>query len=178
MAHAFPLVGFVERTDAVAQLARSAFTLVTEAQQAMGKAFDAPRAGVLRVVVLEGPLRPSAVGERLDLAPSSVTRHVQALEDAGHLTVRADPADARTCLIEATAEGRAELGHLQDVGVAVFEDVVAGWSAPDMQTLARLMSRLTEDWARRGPAARRQARAKNQPRWRFRPQLATQEGRS
>lgn len=167
----------MERKTAVLEVSQSVFTLVTEAQQAMSRAFDVPRVGVLRAVALGGPLRPSAITEQLDMAPSTVTRHVQTLEDAGHVTVRPDPGDARTCLIEMTEAGRTELGHLDEIGQAVFGEVVADWSVRDMQTLARLVRRLTDDWAQRGPSARRHARSGGQPRWRFRPQPQPEESR-
>jgi DNA-binding MarR family transcriptional regulator len=133
------------------------------------KSFDARHAGVLHVVAAQGPVRPSAIGELLDMAPSSVTRHVQALEDAGQVVVRADPADARTCLIEVTEAGSIELGDLEEAGLTVFAEVVAEWSVEDLATLTRLLHRLTDDWARRGPAAKRRNQPKREPRWRFRP---------
>jgi DNA-binding MarR family transcriptional regulator len=158
----------MERTNAVRDLNRATFVLVSEAARGMAKAFDAPRVGVLRVVA-DAPLRPSEIGERLDLAPSTVTRHVQALEDAGHVTVEEDPFDARTCLVEATADGVEELTRLEQLGLAAFEQVVAEWDVEDLATLTRLLHRLTEDWAERGSAARRPARPGKAPRWRFRP---------
>jgi DNA-binding MarR family transcriptional regulator len=156
----------MERT--IRLVARATTRLVTEAQQGMAKSFDTPRVGVLQVVAGQGPVRPGAIGERLDMAPSSVTRHVQALEDAGHVLVEADPSDARTCLISVTEAGQAELDHLEQIGLAVFADVVADWSAEDLTTLARLMGRLTDDWAARGPAAKRGNKPNREPRWRFR----------
>ncbi|TDV48995.1 MarR family winged helix-turn-helix transcriptional regulator [Actinophytocola oryzae] len=158
----------MERTNVVRELNRATFVLVSEAQRGMAKAFDAPRVGVLRMVA-DGPLRPSEIGERLDMAPSSVTRHVQALEDAGHVTVEADPFDARTCLVEVTEDGTEELDRLESLGLAAFEQVVADWDADDLVTLTRLLARLTRDWAERGTAARRPARPGKAPRWRFRP---------
>jgi DNA-binding MarR family transcriptional regulator len=142
--------------------------LVSEAQRGMARAFDAPRVGVLRVVA-DGPQRPSEIGERLDMAPSSVTRHVQALEDAGHVTVEADPFDARTCFVDATPDGREELHRLEQLGLAAFEQVTAEWDVDDLATLTRLLRRLTEDWAERGTSARRPARHGKAPRWRYRP---------
>jgi DNA-binding MarR family transcriptional regulator len=158
----------MERTNVVLGVSRATFRLVSDAQQGMGRSYDAPRVGVLHVVAAQGPVRPGAIGEQLDMAPSSVTRHVQALEDAGHVVVRADPSDARTCLIEVSEAGSAELGTLEAAGLAVFADVVAEWSVEDLQTLTRLLHRLTDDWANRGPAAKRQNQPKREPRWRFR----------
>jgi DNA-binding MarR family transcriptional regulator len=159
----------MERTNAVLELSRATFVLVSEAQRGMAKAFDAPRVGVLRAVA-DGPLRPSEIGERLDMAPSSVTRHVQALEDAGQVTVEADPYDARTCLVQASEDGVEELTRLEQLGLTAFEQVVAEWDADDIATLTRLVTRLTKDWAERGAAARRPARPGKAPRWRFKPQ--------
>jgi len=152
----------------VRDVARATVRLVTEAQQGMGKSFDAPRVGVLRIVAARGPVRPGAIGEQVDMAPSSVTRHVQALEDAGHVAVEADPDDARTCLIMVTPDGLAELDKLENAGLAVFAEVVSDWSADDLSTLARLMQRLTDDWASRGTAAKRANQPRQAPRWRFR----------
>src|SRR5438132_1187323 len=120
----------------VRDVARATLRLVTEAQQGMAKSFDTPRVGVLQVVAAQGPIRPGAIGERLDMAPSSVTRHVQALEDVGHVMVEEDPSDARTCLVSVTTGGQAELEKLETAGLAVFADVVADWSAEDLSTLA------------------------------------------
>jgi DNA-binding MarR family transcriptional regulator len=158
----------MERTDVVRDVSRATFQLVSDAQHGMGQSFDAPRVGVLQVVAAHGPVRPGAIGEQLDMAPSSVTRHVQALEDAGHVAVRADPSDARTCLIEVTEAGTTELGALETAGLAVFADVVADWSVEDLRTLTRLLQRLTDDWAHRGPGAKRRNQPKREPRWRFR----------
>ncbi|HYQ70113.1 MarR family winged helix-turn-helix transcriptional regulator [Actinophytocola sp.] len=163
----------MERTNVVRELSRATFVLVSEAQRGMARAFDAPRVGVLRVVA-DGPQRPSEIGERLDMAPSSVTRHVQALEDAGHVTVEADPFDARTCLVDATPDGREELHRLEQLGLAAFEQVVADWDVDDLAALTRLLGRLTEDWAERGTAARRPARPGKAPRWRYRPKEGDQ----
>jgi DNA-binding MarR family transcriptional regulator len=165
----------VERTKAVRELNRATFVLVTEAQRGMARAFDAARVGVLRAVAPE-PLRPSEIGERLDMAPSSVTRHAQALEDAGHVEVAPDPSDGRTCLIRATPDGLDELDRLEQAGLATFERVVADWSLDDVRTLTRLVERLTVDWAVVGPTARRQVRPARPPRWRFRPHPTDDEG--
>jgi DNA-binding MarR family transcriptional regulator len=159
----------VERTKVVRELSRATFELVSDAQRGMARAFDVPRVGVLRSVA-GGKLRPSEIGDRLDMAPSSVTRHVQALEDAGQVGVEPDPDDARTCLVQATEAGLAELDQLERAGLAAFEQVVRDWDDDDLEALTRLLRRLSADWAERGATARRQPRAGNVPRWRFRQQ--------
>src|SRR5262245_40448709 len=134
----------MERKRVVRELSRATFELVSDAQRGMARAFDVPRVGVLRTVA-DGKLRPSEIGERLDMAPSSVTRHVQALEDAGQVSVEPDPGDARTCLIEATAAGLEELDQLERAGLDAFGQVVQDWDIDDLQELTRLLRRLAAD---------------------------------
>ncbi|MEU4196687.1 MarR family winged helix-turn-helix transcriptional regulator [Kribbella sp. NPDC026611] len=161
----------MERNTLVRALTRATVALVGDAQRGMARAFDVPRVNVLRVVGAEVQ-RPSVIGERLGMAPSSVTRNIQALEDAGQVTVEIDPDDGRTCLVSATAAGLSELQQLDDIGATVFGAVVEDWSDSDIKTLTRLLERLTSDWAQRGPSARRRTRPTTNPRWRHRPEPA------
>jgi DNA-binding MarR family transcriptional regulator len=146
---------------------RATFRLVNEAHPSMARAYDTPRVDVLRVVADHGPIRPRDIGDRLGMPSPSVTRHLHTLKNAGHVTPEADPADTRTHLIALTPAGRAELADLQDTGLPVFRDVVAGWSAEDLATLTRLMSRLADDWSARGPVFKRPDQ-RAEPRWRSR----------
>jgi DNA-binding MarR family transcriptional regulator len=152
--------------DVLRRLVGQVGGLAGEAQRGIARTTDAPRVAVLGLVAGEGPVRPGAVARRLDMAASSVTRHVQALEDAGRLAVRPDPDDARTCLLEATPAGRAELDGLARAGAETFAAVVEDWPVEDLDTLARLIGRLRRDWAEREETARRRAAPDRTPRWR------------
>ncbi|WP_328332689.1 MarR family winged helix-turn-helix transcriptional regulator [Kribbella sp. NBC_00382] len=158
----------MERTKATAELAGVVVGFVGAAQRGMVANFDLARVSVLSAVAADGPLRPREVGKRLGMAPSSVTRHVQALEDAGQLSVEPDPEDQRTCLLEVTEAGRGELDSLQAVGGAVLGEVVADWSQKDIATLSSLLQRLVADWAERGEGARTKPKPApdRRPRWR------------
>lgn len=146
--------------------AQATVSLVAAAQRGIADAFDVSRVGVLRAVAQDGPLRPAAIGSRQRMARSSVTRHVQALQDAGQVDVVADPQDGRTCLVSATDAGRAELDQIDDIGGAAFAAVVADWTDEDLEALTRLLGRLQQDWAERGRAARRSTTPAQPPRWR------------
>jgi DNA-binding MarR family transcriptional regulator len=115
------------------------------------------------------------VAQRLGMPASTVTRHVQALEDAAQVSVRPDPHDARTCLVEATAAGRAEMDGLERVGAERFAAVIEHWPDRDIDTLAELITRLRRDWAEREETARRRQPANRQPRWRRPPTAAPAE---
>lgn len=110
--------GLVRRFS-VAERADVACCGVTVAQ---GAALDA--------LLAEGPMRLGALGRRLGIAPSTLTRNVERLE-AGDLVRREpDPEDARSFRIRLTAAGRraAEALERQEVAFArqVLERVPAG----------------------------------------------------
>lgn len=159
----------MERTDLVEDLSRAVTELVEDARRGMEGAFDLSRIRVLQVVALDGPLRPGDISRTLRMAASSVTRHMQALEDAGQVRVSEHPDDARTCMVQATKAGHDELRRIGQTGASVFSHVVADWDAEDLRVLTGLLRRLTEDWARRGHDARTRSRPAQPPRWRHAP---------
>jgi DNA-binding MarR family transcriptional regulator len=97
---------------------------------------------VLRVVAARQPARPTDIAVALDVHQSSITRQVQSLAAAGLVAVEADPADRRSCFVTLTDAGRAETERLMEIGLDRFVTFLAGWSAEDVQTLGRLLSRL------------------------------------
>lgn len=100
-----------------------------------------------------GALRPSQAAEALDVRFPSVTRHVRALQGAGHLSVDPDPDDGRSYRIVLTGPGKVLLASFRDDLVARFAPVVAGWEPGDLATLADGLARLAGDMT----AARRAA---------------------
>lgn len=160
----------MERKECTAELAKAVFELVTVAGRGMRKAFDLPRVQVLGVIAEEGPIRPAQIGARLSMPPSTVTRHVQALEDAAHVTIQADPHDQRTCLIEVADAGRAEMDALNEAGMATVSEVISDWTTDDISTLSKLLRRVMNDWDTRHQAARRRATPRRPPRWRHPPE--------
>jgi DNA-binding MarR family transcriptional regulator len=53
----------------------------------------------------EGPLRPSALGRRLGITASTLTRNLDRLDAAGLVTRETDPLDARASRVVLTADG-------------------------------------------------------------------------
>jgi DNA-binding MarR family transcriptional regulator len=150
---------FVEANiDPVRRLARAVTTLVTDASRGMSRAFDVNRVGVLGLAVEHPGITPGELAQRLHLPASSVTRHAQALEAAGHLALRRSQRDGRSANVEATAAGIAELAALQEVGAEVFGSVVADWSTEDVERLAELLERLVAAWQQRGDGTLRHRR--------------------
>ncbi|MET9800034.1 MarR family winged helix-turn-helix transcriptional regulator [Streptomyces sp. NPDC006368] len=74
-----------------------------------------------------GPVRQSELIRTVDLDPSTVTKMLQRLEQAGHVRRSPDPADRRAVLVEAT-----------DAGCALLTEVTAAWCDLERLTLAGL----------------------------------------
>jgi len=103
---------------------------------------DRTEIGVLKVVAERRGARPTEIAEQLHVHPSSVTRHVHALQATGRLTARSDPDDGRASIVEITEAGVAELGRVYEDGLDAFADVVSDWAPTDVRTLTAGLSRL------------------------------------
>jgi DNA-binding MarR family transcriptional regulator len=114
---------------------------------------------LLQLVAAAERIRPSDLATALNVHHSSITRQVQALEDAGHVEVTVDPEDRRSYLVSLTASGAQELHRLVGVGVDRFAFFVADWSTEDVRTLGHLLGKLEESIAR----AKQQAPDDRQP---------------
>jgi DNA-binding MarR family transcriptional regulator len=151
--------------EEIGQLAEAVITLVEGAHRGMARTFDITRIGLLRLAASGDPVRPSDAADALNVNPSTVTRYVQALEEEGYVRVMGDPADRRSCLISATAEGGAQLAMFAEAGADVFAAVIHDWSAGDVRQFTRLINRLGGAWMERGPAHSRPHRRAASPRW-------------
>ncbi|MGO8686143.1 MAG: MarR family winged helix-turn-helix transcriptional regulator [Candidatus Dormibacteria bacterium] len=149
------------RTD-VERMVVALFTLSAGLDRARRQSPGAARLSVLQSLAGPRGLHPSDIAGTLEVSPSLVTRHVQALEEDGLVEVAQDPADHRACLVALTARGHQELQRLQEVGVARFESFVAGWDAADVVTFTGLLERLEVDKHAAGERERRRSR---RPRW-------------
>ncbi|GGM16293.1 MarR family winged helix-turn-helix transcriptional regulator [Nakamurella endophytica] len=108
---------------------------------------------VLTAAVARPPRNQVAIADELGLDRTVLTYLIDDLEAAGLLTRRADPADRRSRLVEATDAGRAAWsGHRQ-----VLDRVEAGLLGPldaaDTDTVRRLLQRLAGAAQRRDPVA-------------------------
>lgn len=67
----------------------------------------------LETLRLEGPLRMGELGRRLGITPSTLTRNLQRLLDAGYLKREADGSDRRAAVVALTASGRKQADKLE-----------------------------------------------------------------
>ncbi len=106
---------------------------------------------VLGVLNAGGPANVNAIADALRLDPSTVTRQVLAMEEAGHVTRSTDPSDGRATVVEPTPAGRAALTATREVRAGMYGEILQGWSGEDKAALATLLGRLNSDldaWGR------------------------------
>ena len=115
-----------------------------------------------------GRVRPSEVAKQLDISPPSVTRHVQALESAGQLTIVADSKDGRSYLIEITEDGRDFLRRFRNDLIDMFRNLLKDWPPEEVATLATLLARLNGAMAEAVAARNKNQRSRRggKNRWR------------
>ncbi|MET8170389.1 MarR family transcriptional regulator [Streptomyces sp. NPDC005329] len=89
-----------------------------------------------------GPQRQSMLIKLLGLDPSTVTRMVQRLEQAGFVTRSPDPEDRRAVLVEATSAGEALRDEVDRVWQELERRTLTGLNDADQAHLARLLARL------------------------------------
>jgi DNA-binding MarR family transcriptional regulator len=91
-----------------------------------------------------GRLRRVDLADRLDLSQSSVTRMVAPMEKLGWVARGDDPRDARVGYVVLTAAGRRLVREgaktLGQLSASFFGD---HWTETELETLARLLGRLT-----------------------------------
>jgi len=117
-------------------------------------ALRAARAGVtltgsqqrlLRFVVEQSPVRISDLARWVAMPDAAVSRGVSALEEHELVERVASAEDGRVTLVRVLPEGRRIAKRLRAAADAILETRLDSWSARDLDTLARLMERLTED---------------------------------
>ena len=78
---------------------------------------------------------------------ATLTHHLNAMESAGLLTRRRDPANRRVHLVTLTPEGDALFLRLRDAAMAFDSRLRAGLSDRDISQLGELLSRLSDNVA-------------------------------
>ncbi|KAA0931563.1 MarR family winged helix-turn-helix transcriptional regulator [Streptomyces apricus] len=89
-----------------------------------------------------GPLRQSDLIKALELDPSTVTKMLQRLEQAGHVRRRPDPRDGRAVLVEAAEGNRGLHDEVAHAWTGLEEHTLAGLSPAERTQLAALLARV------------------------------------
>jgi DNA-binding MarR family transcriptional regulator len=119
-------------------------------RQEAGGELSPSHAAALTTAAAHGPLTPSEVAQRERIQRPTATRVLARLEEAGLLERAGDPADRRSSLISATAEGRALLAAQRDRKDAFLARRLDRLTPDELATLDRaaaLLERVLEEAA-------------------------------
>ena len=97
--------------------------------------------GILCRLVDEGPQRLGSLAQAFGLDPSTITRQVQALEQARLVERRPDPTDRRASLLDLTDHGREVLTATRDRRRAWLQAALGDWDAHDHGEFGRLLEK-------------------------------------
>lgn len=96
-----------------------------------------------------GGRRATDLAAHYALDKSTVSRQVSALERAGLIERRRDPADHRVHVLHLTDAGRAILAQVTESRRAAFRERLAGWPEGDLERFAEYLARYNA-WGRSG----------------------------
>ncbi len=95
--------------------------------------------GIMCRLVDEGPHRLGSLAQAFGLDPSTITRQVQALEQAKLVHRRSDPRDRRASILDLTVEGREVVTATRERRRAWLNATLADWAEEDQQEFGRLL---------------------------------------
>jgi DNA-binding MarR family transcriptional regulator len=93
----------------------------------------------------EQPIAGLAALAHMDI--SAVSRQLRPLEEAGLVRRAAAASDGRVALVSLTPAGSKLAERIRAVGLRHLDDALSDWSTGDRADLARLLSRLADDFA-------------------------------
>jgi DNA-binding MarR family transcriptional regulator len=130
------------RKREVEEMVAALFTLNAGLDRARRQRKGAGTLSLLQVIGDHEAIRPSEIADLQAVHPSLVTRQVRELEDDGLVTVSADPADRRSCLVSLTEAGSDERRRLTEFGLKRFALFVKDWESDDVRRLTELIWKL------------------------------------
>ena len=80
-----------------------------------------------------------------------VSRELRGLEGAGYVARRSDGSDGRAVVVSITPRGRDAYGRLRSASIEAAAEALTGWRADELSELARLLTRMADDFAAARP---------------------------
>jgi DNA-binding MarR family transcriptional regulator len=100
---------------------------------------------VLAKLASLAPIRLSDLSIAVELDPSTVSRHIKTLWNAGYVGRESDPEDKRASLLSPTEAGYRELEASRALRLRALAETMSSWPAADREMLVELMERLVAD---------------------------------
>ena len=111
-----------------------------------GLDLDRAAVTILRHIAESEPLRPGVLAVRLSVEASHVTRQLRQLERGGYVVRIVDPDDRRAQRVQLTDLGLAAVQRIREASRRGMALALADWSDGDLEQLAALFHRLTDDF--------------------------------
>jgi DNA-binding MarR family transcriptional regulator len=106
---------------------------------------------VLAKLASLAPIRLSDLSIAVELDPSTVSRHIKTLWNAGYVGRENDPEDKRASLLSPTEAGYRELEASRALRLRALAETMSNWPEADRTMLVELMERLVADSEPREP---------------------------
>lgn len=129
----------------------SSVTAARRRAERAGVDVSAPGMGLLGVLERGGPQRVSVVARRAGMVAPLASRELRDLEARGLVSRATAVSDGRGVVVAITAKGRDAYGRLRAASVAAAGDALAEWKASELTELARLLSRMADDFSAARP---------------------------
>jgi DNA-binding MarR family transcriptional regulator len=97
--------------------------------------------GILCRLADEGPHRLGSLAQAFGLDPSTITRQVQALEQAGWAGRHADPTDRRAAILDITDDGRQVLQATRERRRESLRAALSDWPEEEQSEFGRLLEK-------------------------------------
>jgi DNA-binding MarR family transcriptional regulator len=111
---------------------------------------DTAVAHVLGLLIEKGPQRVGEIAQALGTEPSTVSRKIAALVDAGLVERRVDPDDGRAHLLAATAAGERKCVEGRRHRIDLVTAVLSEWPEESRSQLATLLARFADGMQEHG----------------------------
>lgn len=116
---------------------------------------------VLGLLIENGPQRVGEIAQVSMTDPSTVSRKVAALVDAGLVERRVDPVDGRAHLLAATTAGERTCLAARRQRTDMITTVLSGWSEDARRELAALLARFADGMQEQGAGTSRASGGEN-----------------
>ncbi|MFG2147114.1 MarR family winged helix-turn-helix transcriptional regulator [Streptomyces sp. NPDC048696] len=110
---------------------------------------DATTYPVLSGLARVGPATATKLAEAIGMDRTVTTRYATRLQEAGLITRRPDPADARATRLALTDEGERAIAALRGAMESFLAEEMATWPPGEAAAFAMRLERLTESLAQR-----------------------------
>lgn len=150
-----------EISAALFRLFRFGGRMKAELAAARPAGHDLPTLACLHRLAEDGPLRATALAERMHMDPAQVSRAVSTLVRERAVIRQADPDDGRATLLVVTDAGHNAAAEFGRARADYIHAVVDTWPAPDAEAFLVGLTRFVDDLERLLPA--RDGRSRDDP---------------